>query len=335
MNILIIKLAAIGDVLMSTTMLSAIEEKYPGSHITWVCGQTVRPILEVYPIDELMSIDEKALLTGSQWDKMSQILSLWKRLAGRHYDLVVLAHSDARYRLLTWGIQGRRVVQFNAIGNHKIPVPGRYHGDEYARMILEVDDYAMEASYPPALPRDVSGLYPLVKKEGKPIIVLSPGGAKNTMRDDGCRRWPVEHYVSLAKKLLTQGYELVLTGATSDAWVEPYFEGLPLLNLVGQTNLLETLSVFTQADLLITHDSGPLHMAVVSRVPIIALFGPTMPQEKLPQADWIHVLWNPSKLPCCPCYDGKNYAPCDYNQCLEDIGPDTVVDLAKTLVGDS
>jgi heptosyltransferase-2 len=161
-------------------------------------------------------------------------------------------------------------------------------------------------------------------------VILAPGGAKNAQCDDALRRWPIEHYAALAKQLADHPVEIALTGAATDSWVEPHFQDIPHHNFIGKLPLLDLVTLLKQASLLITHDSGPLHLAKLVACPTIALFGPTNPYEKLSASENIHLFWEGGKLPCSPCYDGKNYARCSQNVCLSRITPEAV--LRRALV---
>src|SRR5271165_3280978 len=134
-NVLVVKLAAIGDVAMALPMVSALRSQHPGCHIVWLCGEAARPLLAcVQGIDELIVADERALLAGSRPARIAATLALWRRLAGRGFDLVLTAHTDPRYRWLTQPVRAavRRTL---APGRGKRGiVPGRYHGDEYVRL---------------------------------------------------------------------------------------------------------------------------------------------------------------------------------------------------------
>jgi len=317
MKILIVKIAAIGDVIMALSMLTAIQETYPNAHITWICGRNVAPLLKEFSVDEIIEVDENRLLAGNFLEKLGAVFSVWSHICFKHYNLGVIAHGDKRYRLLTFLTFFTHRTGFGSINGRACPIPGRYHVDEYARLIKGVDDYKMYSAELPML--KVLAESSIQTRKEKKIVALAPGGAKNIMRDDGCRRWPINDYVQLARMLLKNGYEVVLTGANSDKWIEPYFKDLPIKNCVGKTNLLELATLFKKSLCLVTHDSGPMHIAILARAKVIALFGPTNHREKVRSNSFTKVICNTANLPCCPCYDGKGYAFCDNNICMTGI----------------
>lgn len=152
------------------------------------------------------------------------------------------------------------------------------------------------------------------------------------MRDDALRRWPAENYVSLASLLLDRGIEVILAGGPDDIWVVPAFSGLAVINLVGKLSLPETLSLLDDSDVMVTHDTGPLHMAGITRVGIVSIFGPTDPRGRLPQRANTVALWGGEGFACRPCYDGRDYAPCTHNGCVRQVTVEMVLHEIETML---
>ena len=316
---LIIKIAAIGDVVMALPMLEAIKKETPDAHITWVCGKCVKELLEKFPIDELIVIDEAKLLKGSKSEKISVVFDVWRRIAFRYFDYIALGHADLRYKILTALTRTDHFRSFSHNIGKIWPVPGRHHSDEYVRLISDVfvKNRVTSAQLRTGLAEEIK----MQLSSTKCIVALAPGGAKNALADDACRRWPVEHYATLARCLMSRDIQVVLVGGITDAWVRPFFEGIEVTDLLGKTSLLDLIALFWEIDVFVTHDSGPMHLAGLAECSIIALFGSTNPYEKVPNREKVHVLWDAEKYACCPCYDGKNYAQCKDIICLHGIEP--------------
>jgi len=330
---LIVKIAAIGDVIMAIPMIDAIRKQDAASHITWICGRSVVPLLQKFPIDRLIVVDESKLLSGSKVEKIKEVLSVWKEIAFQNFDVLALGHAAERYKILTlWtGAICRR--RFSHAMGEMWPIPSRHHTDEYVRLILDIPRRA-EIFHPTSLQVEPDTVVKGILNQCIPnrqVIVLSPGGAKNILADDACRRWPIENYVHLAKMLEEKGYNIIITGGKGDAWVLEYFKDVRIINAIGATTIVQLLALLGKCDLFVTHDSGPLHIAGLTSVKIIALFGPTNPWEKIPRRDNVHVLWKADNYSCCPCYDGKYYDnSCKDNICLKNISPEQVFSLVNS-----
>ena len=167
---------------------------------------------------------------------------------------------------------------------------------------------------------------PLQKTTGGPRVVLVPAGARNLLRDDALRRWPIEHYVALAEQLLETGCEVVLAGGPDDRWASAYFGTLAtrarfpgFTDAIGTLSLTETLGLLDTAMVTVTHDTGPLHLAGITATDIVTIFGPTDPHGRLPQRAGCVAIWGGEGFACRPCYDGRDYAPCPHNGCMEQV----------------
>lgn len=324
---LIIKIAAIGDVIMAMPMINMIREYDSEAEITWICGMSVASLLQQLPIDHLITVDEKKLLGGNKIEKASVVLKIWKEIAFRRYDVLAMGHAATQYKILTIWTRAASKRSFSHEIGKMWPIPSRHHTDEYVRLIL--DSSNRKGVVPPltlmgktdAVVQDILNQC----SQNRKIVALSPGGAKNMLADDACRRWPVENYVRLAEMLSEKAYNIILIGSVSDDWVKDFFKGIDFIDAVGKTNLLQLIALLRRCDFFVTHDSGPLHIAGLTSVEIIALFGPTNPWEKIPRRNKVHVFWDREKYACCPCYDGRQYdTSCKENICLENISPEDV-----------
>lgn len=338
-KILIVKIGAIGDVIMTLPVVSEIKKKLPEAHITWICGEVVYPILANIPdINEIITLDEQKLFSENISVRLGEVLSCHRKIALRKFEDVLIFHPDFRYRFLTVLVRSKRKVRLSREGERPSMIPGRSRPFERVRLFLGMDD-----NYPSVIqfPRDAipcaaltPGTQPLQDRKVKRVI-LAPGGAKNLLQEQALKRWPIENYVRLAKFLREQNYEVILSGADSDEWIIPYFEDIKVVNAVGKLNLPELVSLMRESDLVITHDSGPFHLAVLAQHPhVIALFGPTNPFEFNygENFDRVKFLWKGTNLLCSPCYYGKHFSSqCKNNICMQGITPEAVFEEVEKL----
>jgi len=328
-RLLLVKLGAIGDVVMAIPAAHAMHQA--GYEIHWVCGQNQAPILALYPWINVIPVDEPALLHSGKFKSLRALLALWRRLPGGRFDLCVTLYYNSIYKLLTLPIRASRKISLSQSNRTTQLLPGRHHTDEYARIISGRTDGETPHQLPPiAPPAPLPNPVPL--SPGKPRIVLIPAGARNLHRDDALRRWPIESYVSLSSALLQSGHEVILAGGPADQWASPAFAHLAITDLIGKHSLPQTLGILNSAAVTITHDTGPLHLAGITSTAIVAIFGPTDPRGRLPQRTNTVALWGGEGFACRPCYDGRDYAPCLNNGCIQQITPNMVFGEIQTLL---
>jgi len=328
-RLLLVKLGAIGDVVMAIPAAHAMHQA--GYEIHWVCGQNHAPILALYPWINIVPVDEPALLHGGKLSSLRTLLALWHRLPRGRFDLCATLYYDSRYKLLTLPIRAGRKIFLSHNDRATQLLHGRHHTDEYARVLTGRPDgetpHQLSPIAPPTPPPNPVPLVP-----GKPRIALVPAGARNILRDDALRRWPIESYVTLASALLQSGHEVILAGGPDDQWASPAFTHLAVADLIGKHSLPETLGLLNSAAVTVTHDTGPLHLAGLTQTAIVAIFGPTDPRGRLPQRANTVALWGGEGFACRPCYDGRDYAPCLNNGCIQQITPTMVLGEIQTLL---
>lgn len=336
-RLLIVKLGAIGDVIMALPAAAAMHAE--GYSVDWVAGETVAPILRLYSWVRVIGVDEAKLLRGSLWQRFRQMAAVWRALRGRgRYDLCATLYYDRRYRLLSLGVRAKRRLSLSFRDRDRRLLPGRHHTDEYTRILTARPDGETPTQIAPVPAPNLRSHVPWAQP-GRPRVILVPAGARNLLRDDALRRWPIEHYVALAENLLAAGIEVLLAGGPDDTWASPYFaevrRGAPkdrFADLIGASTLVETLSLFDSAAVTVTHDTGPLHMAGITSTAIVAIFGPTDPHGRLPQRENAVAIWGGEGFACRPCYDGTEYAPCAHNGCMAQVSPEMVLSQVEKLL---
>lgn len=319
---LIVKFGQIGDVIMVVPAARALYER--GFTIDWASGRAVQPLLDCYSWINVIPADDSAMLKGTPLSRAREVARFWRKLAFRKYDLCATLYFDRRYRLLTLPIRAGRKLALSRESRLKELIPGRHHTDEFVRVLLETEDSCREESTQPVRP-DLLPPSPLPSKIAARRIAIVPGGTSNILRQQVLRRWPIEFYVTLAKQLLERGWEVVLIGGAEDAWVKPHFKALPVVDRLGTLSLPEVVSVYDSCDAAVSHDTGPLHLAGLSRVPLVGVFGPTDPSTRVPRRALSVGIWGGQGFACRPCYDGVDFAPCQFNGCMHQVTPPMVL----------
>lgn len=186
--------------------------------------------------------------------------------------------------------------------------------------------------------------------ESNKVVGFNIGGAYGE-----AKRWRIEYFIALGEELLKRGFGVILFGSgevdkqicesIQKAIKDKNLESR-LLNLCSKTTLLELAKIFTKINLLITNDSGPMHIATALKTPLIALFGPTDYSETSP---WVldssgknidfkkdstqNLILLSKNLDCSPCK--KRVCPLKHHNCMKELTPDLVLNYAlKLLQGD-
>lgn len=321
---------------MALPLVKRIKKQHPQAKITWICGKVVSDFLAHIPeIDKLIELDETKLLKAGPLARLGEIFKIWKKLAFQHYDQCLYYYYSDLYKLLLVPASWKEMLRFNKNPKRRIrPVPARHHSYEYISVFekAEANTGKYEIEYPTFDFRDsdLANLPEGISKER--TIAFSCGGAKNFLRTDDLRRWPVKNYAMLAAKLQNAGFEIVITGAPSDEWVAEHFNGIPHLNLIGKLSLSGFVAFLSKCRMLITHDSGPLHLADLANTPSMAFFGPTNPGDFRSLHPESKFIWGGENLSCRPCYDGRSYAPCESNDCMKGIEVEKAWELAQSML---
>jgi heptosyltransferase-2 len=334
-RILIVRIVALGDVANVSALLTRIRTERPGAHVTWMVGRRGAELVRLFDgVDRIIEVDEGALFRGSVLARAWTLAGIWTRLLFERFSLVIIAHADARYRWLTPLVPASRLRMFGERSGRG-PIVGQFIGDEAARLLDELPSTAVSRSWALADVRSRVREAPVPPDAEESFdVVIVPGGARNVVRDSPLRRWPTQHYVDLAKTLVAEGSRVALIGDQSDRWVSASFDGLGVVDLIGQLSILQTLKVLSQAGLVVTHDTGPLHFARLVRAPIVAIFGPTAPKQMVGNPPDVTIFWGGEHLACRPCYDGREFAPCLRNVCMEEVTVGSVLAAVRSRLAD-
>jgi heptosyltransferase-2 len=140
--------------------------------------------------------------------------------------------------------------------------------------------------------------------------------------------------VTLAHRLIDRGWEVVLLGGPEDAWVRPYFQQIIVMDCIGMLSLPEVINACDACDGVVTHDTGPLHLAGLSETCLLGIFGPTDPATRVPRRSSVVGIWGGQGFACRPCYDGRDFAPCQFNGCMHQVTPELVLRELDRLLDD-
>lgn len=336
-KVLLVKFGAIGDVIMLIPAAHLLHQQ--GAEVHWLCGPAVAPLLRCYPWIHIHVADDRALLRASSAERARALLVLWRQLLGQRFDLVATLYYDPRYRLLTMPVRAGRRLLLSRSDRQLQLIPDRHHTDEFARILLGWHDTCRCTSLAPVPPKRLPPSPLPGRSNGRTRIALIPGGASNMLRQQTLRRWPVEGYAQVARALLARDFEVLLLGGPDDTWVRPHFTGpefagKPLVDAIGTLSLPEVIAACNTCAAVVSHDTGPMHLAGLSTASLLALFGPTSPGSFLPRRAGVRAIAGGEGFACRPCYDGRDFAPCGSNGCMQQITPEMVLGELDSLLSE-
>ncbi|MEQ8953827.1 MAG: lipopolysaccharide heptosyltransferase II, partial [Gammaproteobacteria bacterium] len=149
------------------------------------------------------------------------------------------------------------------------------------------------------------------------------------------KRWPVQHFSELCEFYLRHRWQVCLFGSANDsALASDILHGIAVqyrpdcLNLTGKTSLAEAIDLLSATDLVLSNDSGLMHVAAALQKPLAAIYGSTTADFTPPLAEQVKLLWH--DIDCRPCF--KRECPYGHLRCLVDIKPDRVIQALEELV---
>lgn len=143
-RVVVVKLAALGDLVMASTLVHAVRTRWPQAHLTWVTGAPLVPLAQrLEGIDRVVPVDTQALLAGGLAHRARAMAQAWWRVGRTPYDLGVVAHTDPRYALLLQGARVRTVRHFRVTP----PRRGEYMGNPPTCSGRQKWSYAARANF--------------------------------------------------------------------------------------------------------------------------------------------------------------------------------------------
>ena len=288
---LIIRIGAIGDVIMTTPILKSIKNEYPHSHLTYVVGEWASEVLKHNPhIDELIVVAENIFLQKEK----RQLFSLIRRLRKSRFDYGFALDKSWLFNLLLFlcnirhrfGFSREHHLLNNILLTKQVLFFGKKKEYEYYSDILNISlglkyDYNDIILYPNKKERDAVDNYMKRYKQKSKLVGIAPGGAVNPGQKALQKRWPKPYYKKLIDYLIKKGKKILIVGGKDDISSSILFETKHVLNSTGRLNLREVFYLLKKyCDTFVTHDSGPMHLAAAAKVKkLITLFGPT-PAER-------------------------------------------------------
>ncbi len=335
LRILVIKLSALGDVILSVPSLRALRQRYPQAHLAVLVGRRARKVVRNCPyVDDAIVCEA---LTGETRPAFTLRMA---RLLGREdFDMVVDLQNN-RFSHLLGFLSGARIRAGHANGkwsfflNRRTKSPGPLPPLEHQFRVLslagvEALDKRLELWTDT---REDEAVRELLESQwlspSQALVGINPGSSPRWPT----KQWPVENFARLCDELAKRNIRVVITGSPDDA---PLAEELLRLtrnkpvNAVGRTSITELVALVRRCHVFVSSDSAPMHIASSVDVPLVAIFGPTDPKRHLVAPSRYEVFWK--EVPCSPCY----LRSCPVGHlCMNQLGVQEVLDSVLRFVAE-
>ena len=293
-SICLLRLSAIGDITHMLPVVATLKTCWPDTKITWIIGSVEHSLVK--------SISGIDFIVFSKKNGLSELSSLKQKLAGRHFDLLLMMQVSLRANLISLIINAHHKIGYdkarsrdfhNLFINHSIDGPSRVHVlDTFFQFLDKIGisdrkmDWLLKSSE-----SDLEFSQSLVPDN--PTVIIN---ACSSARKNNWRNWPIESYAAVINFLSQHNYQVVLTGGPSSQEVD-YSNQISAtcktkpINLVGKTSLPQLFAIMQRALCLIAPDTGPAHMGTAAGIPVIGLYASSNPERTGPYNSQ-HILVN-------------------------------------------
>jgi len=342
-EILVIRTAYIGDVIMTLPILKPLKELYPDARITLLTSSSARDVLLNNPyVDAILTYDDFWFYPKGFKEAVKDYLRFLKTLRSKTYDLIIEARADIRdILLLAYLSKSRYKVSYKVGGGgylltHVVPFKEVKHRINYHLDIVKFlggkIDKIEWGMYLDSKEQNIADL--LLSQEGVNcadfLVGIHPGSRKEL------KAWFPDRFAKLADSIITEyGAQVIFTGSTE----EKEFIGRIIVkmdhtavNLAGKTDLRLLSGIIDKLDLFVCNDSAPLHVASAMKTPTVAIFGPSKSKETGPFGN-IHKIVE-KNFPCRFSCDEDICKHKVYKECMEKIQVTDVLEAARKIIGE-
>ena len=329
MKILILKPSSLGDVVQAIPVLRLLKLHWPAGKIFWWVDASFAALLEDdSDLAGVVRFERRRWASPVRWPEMWHSIRWMREQA---FDLVIDLQCLARSGAFAWLANGKLLIGLDepregARGFYDLIVPRASfytHAVDWYLDLLKMLAVPVHRKFTwlPERPAVAAGLKHKWQTADARWIVLQPGARWPN------KRWPIEYYAELVRKLAAvhPDFKFVILGGETDQELGAHIargDSQRCLDLTGKISLPEMVEWIRSSELMITNDTGPMHVAAALGKPLVAIFGPTEPRRTGPYGQLDSAVQ--SSLPCVPCLKSR----CAYSkplECLRLISPDMIL----------
>jgi heptosyltransferase I len=334
-RIALIKPSALGDVVHSLPVLSALRKHWPAAHITWVINRAYAPLIAGHPdLDTTLTIDRGAMKRGLVSVGLAALHSA-RRLRHGRFDLVIDLQGLLRTGLMALATGAKRRIGFaNAREGAtrfytdcvNVPDADEIHAvDRYWRVVEALGAGELPKKFLVPI-SNVAKSYAdqMINGLSRPMVALAVGARWMT------KRWPAANFAAIGRHVQSVfGGSIIFVGGSEDRGLSQATARLlsfPSVDLCGHTSLPVLAAVLEQADVVIANDTGPLHLAAALGRPVVAPYTCTLVRKHGPYGQIHHTA--SANISC----HGSYLRTCDHMSCMPTLPPERITPLLDEIL---
>lgn len=333
-KILVTFLMHLGDLTLTTPFIHALRKAAPDAQITFLADEKLKDVVLHNPyLDEVITIDKKG-----RDNSLLALIACARKLSGMDFDVLINLHPNERCSFIcaltkTRVRAGTTHKLFKPLWDVFTPLNRKIHAaDMYLNVLEQLGVQHIEHNGLEIFPGEEhlrhaeafwreNGVFGSDK-----LIGFNIGSAVVT------KRWAPERFAKVADILAGKGYKPVFFGGTMDEeMVHQAVSRMQTTPIVatGAFTIGGLAAAMRRCSLIITNDSGPMHVAISQKVPIVAMYGPSSPKLYGPYTDEAIIVT--AQPPCMGCADGMKHK-CDDMQCMTRLTVEQVVQAAEAML---
>lgn len=333
-KILVTFLMHLGDLTLTTPFIHALRKAAPDAHITFLADEKLKDVVLHNPyLDEVITIDKKG-----KDNSLLALMACARRLSKMDFDVLINLHPNERCSFIDAFTKvklrcGTTHTMFKPLWDVFTPLNRKIHAaDMYLDVLTQLGVQKLEHNGLEIFPSEKykqhadefwreHGVFATDK-----LVGFNIGSAVVT------KRWAPERFAKVADILAEKGYKPVFFGGTMDEEMVQeavsFMKTTPVV-ATGSFRIGELAAAMRRCSLIITNDSGPMHVAISQKVPIVAMYGPSSPKLYGPYTKDATIV---TALPPCPGCAGGMKHKCDDMQCMTRLTVEQVVQAAEQML---
>jgi heptosyltransferase-2 len=327
---IIIQTAFIGDVILTTPLIEVLSTSFPGIELDFLTIPKSSALVENNPkVSSTIIFDKKGSDAG--------IAGLWRMgrvLQKNNYELCLTPHRSMRSAILAYMTGASIRIGFDRSSlksafTHIITYQENRHEIERNLSLLNGLNIKTSLSAPSLYSSDddkatiAKLLYDLNISHENRMLAIAPGSIWNT------KRWPEDYFAEFCRLSISQGFKPVLIGSREDQKLCSRIAQVSndISTIAGSTTLPQTYEFLTHCIGIVTNDSAPLHLGMAARIPVFAIFGPTVKDFGFAPFGKQAVVIEEEGLNCRPCaIHGGNKCPLKTFECMLSLKPELLME---------